>query len=92
MRFEFDPVKSTANKEKHGIDFVDAQVLWDDPDRIEIPARLTTEPRCQVIGRIGRDVWSAFITYRHETIRIVSVRHARKEERHAYVDDESDVR
>jgi uncharacterized DUF497 family protein len=92
MRFEFDPVKSTANKDKHGIDFVEAQVLWNDPDRIEIPARHTTEPRSQVIGRIGRDVWSAFITYRHETIRIVSVRHARKEERDAYVDDESDVR
>jgi uncharacterized DUF497 family protein len=38
MRFEFDPVKSTANKDKHGIDFVEAQVLWNDPDRIEIPA------------------------------------------------------
>ena len=92
MRFEFDSAKSIANKDKHGIDFLEVQVLWNDPDRIEIPARLTTEPRFQVIGRIGRGVWSAFITYRHETIRIVSVRHARKEERHAYFDDESDVR
>lgn len=37
-------------------------------------------------------LWSAFITYRHETIRIVSVRHARKEERDAYFDDQTDAR
>ena len=92
MRFEFDPAKSTANLDKHGMDFLEAQVLGNDPDRIEIPARLTTEPRFQVIGRIGRDIWSAFITYRHETIRIVSVRRARQEERHAYFDDQTDVR
>jgi hypothetical protein len=26
--FEFEPVKSQANKAKHGIDFVEAQELW----------------------------------------------------------------
>ncbi len=30
MEFEFDPVKSEANKAKHGIDFVAAQELWYD--------------------------------------------------------------
>ena len=39
MDFEFDPAKSAANLKKHGIDFVGAQVLWSDPDRLEIPAR-----------------------------------------------------
>ena len=28
MEFEFDPAKSAANKDKHGIDFVEAQALW----------------------------------------------------------------
>jgi len=28
MQFELDPVKSTANKAKHGIDFKEAQKLW----------------------------------------------------------------
>ena len=36
--FEFDERKSQINLEKHGIDFVDAQALWADPDLIEIPA------------------------------------------------------
>ena len=35
MEFEFDDNKSKRNKIKHGIDFIEAQVLWDDPDLIE---------------------------------------------------------
>ena len=44
MDFEFDPLKSKANQGKHGIDFVDAQALWNDPDLLEIPAHTTDEP------------------------------------------------
>jgi uncharacterized DUF497 family protein len=57
MDFEFDTAKSMANLKKHGIDFIGAQALWSDPDRIEIPARSLDEPRTQVIGRIGDVVW-----------------------------------
>ncbi len=85
MRFEFDSAKSAANRVKHGIDFVDAQEIWTDRDRIEIPARSLDEPRYQVIGRIGETTWSAFVTYRHETIRIISVRRARPEEEARYL-------
>lgn len=88
MRFEFDPKKSAANLAKHGIDFVGAQRLWTDPDRLEVPARSLLEPRYQVIGRIGQKTWSAFITYRHETIRIISVRRARPEEEERYLADD----
>ena len=86
MRFEFDSGKSRANRDKHGIDFDEAQALWLDTDRIEIPAGPATEPRFQIIGRIDAAIWSAFITYRYETIRIISVRRARPEEREAYLD------
>ena len=84
MTFEFDHRKSSANRSKHGIDFVDAQDIWRDPDRMEVAARSTDEPRWQVVGAVGRTVWSAFITYRHERIRIISVRRARREERARY--------
>lgn len=60
MEFEFDPAKSASNEAKHGIGFVSAQAIWDDPDRLEVPARSVDEPRIQVIGRIGTVVWSAF--------------------------------
>jgi uncharacterized DUF497 family protein len=84
MRFEFDPEKSAANRAKHGIDFIEAQAIWTDLDRLETPARNVGEPRHQVIGRIGDTTWSAFITYRNEKIRIISVRRARPEEEARY--------
>jgi hypothetical protein len=80
MEFEFDGTKSERNKEKHGIDFVEAQLLWDDPERIEIPAKIEDEPRFVVIGKIGEKHWSVIITYRENKIRIVSARRSRKEE------------
>jgi len=84
MQFEFDPKKSERNKEKHGIDFYEAQDLWDDPDLIEIPAKTTDEPRFIVIGKIAGIYWSGVITYRDDRIRIISVRRSRKEEAEAY--------
>ena len=80
MEFEFDRRKSQTNKEKHGIDFVEAQALWKDPDRIEIPAVTIDEPRFVVIGKISDTHWSTIITYRGEKIRIISVRRSRVEE------------
>ena len=86
MRFQFDIAKSAANKVKHGIDFVEAQALWSDPDRLEIPARSMNEPRYQVIGQIGQTTWSATVTYRHEEIiRLISVRRARANENKQYL-------
>jgi hypothetical protein len=87
MDFEFDPAKSAANLNKHGIDFIGAQALWSDPDRLEVPAGSLDEPRTQVIGRIGELLWSAFITLRGGRIRIISVRRARDEEKEAYLQD-----
>ncbi len=85
MRFVFDSAKPAANQVKHGIDLVEAQVLWMDPDRLEIPARSLEESRFQVIGKIGARIWSAFVTHRNETIRIISVRRARREEEARYL-------
>ena len=82
--FEFDPAKSQANKTKHGIDFDEAQALWDDPNLLEVPARTSDEPRFLVIGRIANKHWSAVVTYRADRIRIISVRRAREEEIVAY--------
>ena len=84
MEFEFDPVKSDSNKKQHGIDFIKAQLLWQDVNRIEIPAKIVDEPRSMVIGRIGAEHWSAVITYRGEKVRLISVCRSRKEETEIY--------
>jgi uncharacterized DUF497 family protein len=84
MNFEFDPEKSDTNSIKHGIDFVEAQGIWNDADLLEIPAKTTDEPRFLVIGKIGEKHWTGIITYRSDNIRIISVRRARNEEIELY--------
>jgi uncharacterized DUF497 family protein len=80
ISFEFDPEKSESNRTKHGIDFVEAQSLWNDPMLLEIPAKTEDEPRSLVIGLIDGKYWSAVITYRGAQIRLISVRRTRTEE------------
>ncbi|GHT43685.1 toxin [Bacteroidia bacterium] len=88
-KFEFDEAKSTANKIKHGIDFIEAQSLWDDPNLIEVPAKYQYEDRYIDTGwiataDIGGRIYTAVITYRGSAIRIISVRRAHKNEEKRY--------
>ena len=78
--FEFDAVKSAANKAKHGIDFVTAQRLWDDDDLLVISTFFIDERRTLAIGVIDGKTWTAVITHRGSFIRIISVRRARTKE------------
>jgi uncharacterized DUF497 family protein len=89
MEFEFDPDKSNHNKQKHGIDFDEAQALWDDPDLIETPVKTIDEPRHLVIGKMAGKHWSGVIAYRGGKIRIISVRRSRKEEVEIYESESS---
>ena len=82
--FEFDPGKSRINLAKHGIDFVQAQELWLDPDLSWGPTDSETEVRLKATGVIGGKLWTALITFRGRKIRIISVRRARKEEVNRY--------
>jgi hypothetical protein len=84
MPFEFDSQKSELNKIKHGIDFIEAQKLWDDPARVLIPARTSDEPRYLLIGKVSEKHWSAVFTIRAESVRIISVRRSRDEEVEIY--------
>ncbi|MCY4441350.1 MAG: BrnT family toxin [Deltaproteobacteria bacterium] len=85
---EFDQRKSIRNLEKHGIDFVAAQALWEDPGRVEIPARTTDEKRVLVVGRVATRHWSAVVTSRGDNVRIISVRRSRPEEVAIYESEE----
>ena len=80
MKFEYDTNKSETNKLKHGLDFIEAQIIWEDPDRLFVPARTQGEPRFLLIGKIEEKHWSAVFAMRGETVRIISVRRSRKNE------------
>ena len=84
MTFEFNNLKSIGNKEKHGIDFHEAQQLWLDPERIVIPARTLNEIRFLMVARFKNDYWSTVYTVRGEVIRIISVRKSRHNEKEIY--------
>ena len=84
MEFEYDPNKSNKNKTKHGIDFEEAQIMWNDPDRLVIPARSDDEERFAMLSRMNGKIWTAFFTIRNENVRIISVRRARKNEELLY--------
>ncbi|MBN1129863.1 MAG: BrnT family toxin, partial [Chitinispirillaceae bacterium] len=79
-QFEFDAKKSDGNKQKHGIDFIEIQEVWEDTDRMEIPARTKDETRFLIIGKVKSTLWSVIITYRENKIRIISARRSREKE------------
>jgi uncharacterized DUF497 family protein len=80
MEFEYDPEKRAANKAKHGIDFEEAQALWDDEMLLEAPAKATDEPRFLVVAMLGGKHWAAVCARRSGRVRLISVRRARPEE------------
>ncbi len=84
MKFEYDKNKSTSNREKHGIDFEQAQELWSDQSRLEIRVQTEDEERWAVIGIVENRFWTAIVTYRKENCRIISVRRSRKNEENLY--------
>ncbi len=85
MTFEFDEQKSRTNKLKHGIDFIEAQSLWDDPYAFELPSlQREEEERFLVLGQINAKNYTAIITYRETKIRIISVRRSREKEKKLY--------
>ena len=78
--FHYDPKKSRSNLNKHGIDFEQAKLLWNDPNLATVSARSEDEPRSLVIARVADQLWSAIVTQRGNEIRISSVRRSRTSE------------
>lgn len=79
MEFEFDPAKSEVNAVKHGIDFVDAQKLWNFWGfEKELPFAI--ERRWMRVVAFNDRYWTIIYTLRDDAIRLISVRRARKEE------------
>ena len=89
MRFEWDDEKSRTNKTKHDIDFDTAKELWNDTNRVEILTSYPLENRSILIGKIDKKLWTAIFTQRGNSIRIISVRRARKKEAKLYGEKEN---
>ncbi len=84
MKFEWDKEKNRINQDKHGVDFETARNLWLDEDQIEIYAPHPIEDRRIIIAKYRNKIWATIYTIRDDTIRIISVRRARKREVNLY--------
>jgi len=82
--FEWDDAKAAANLAKHGVSFVDAMLVFADPQAVlRVDERRNYgETRMNLIGRAAnRDVLLIVCHVRRERIRIISARPANRRER-----------
>lgn len=86
LTFEFDSAKSKRNKLKHGIDFLEAQQLWESPHILVKDSDDPREARHVIVAKVEDVHWAAVITYRGQNVRIISVRRARAREIEQYED------
>lgn len=82
--FEWDENKKEINLEKHGVDFIDAIEIFNDPDRIEAESSFEKEKRFLTIGLVSDIVLLVVYTQRGKKRRIISARKASKSERKFY--------
>ena len=85
MWFVWDENKNKANRKKHGIDFQDAVLVFNDDNRIEFydESHSEDEDRYDTIGLV-EDVLFVVYTERGRLTRIISARIATPKERSLY--------
>jgi len=85
--FEWDEIKARANLRKHGVDFADATMVFEDERAVTIKDVITAVDEQRYLT-IGRDALSRVLvvayTWRCDRIRIVSARRASPAERRQY--------
>jgi uncharacterized protein len=85
--FEWDEIKARTNLRKHGVDFADATVAFEDERAVTIKDAITAVDEQRYLT-IGRDALSRVLvvayTWRRDRIRIVSARRASPAERRQY--------
>lgn len=90
MEYEWDPRKAKSNRQKHGVCFEDAVLVFDDPRHLSMQDRYENgEHRWQTIGIVhGIVVIMVAHTIRFESggeiFRIISARKADRKERDRY--------
>ena len=84
---EWDGKKAAINKQKHGISFETATMVFADENRIERrdDKHSQDEDRWQVIGMVD-DILFVVYTEREAAARIIMAREASPKERREYID------
>jgi hypothetical protein len=87
VEFEWDSRKVETNRRKHGVEFLDAVIVFDDERGITLLDENPTEERYVTFGMDAQGrVLAISYTLRGNTIRIISARKATAREREQYED------
>jgi uncharacterized DUF497 family protein len=81
MDFEWDEEKRLKNLEKHGIDFIDADILFGSPYVVAPGKTVDGERRWLATVMIDEIYVTAVFSWRDQVIRLISMRSARNGER-----------
>lgn len=89
MEFEWDPIKSAENKQKHGVGFDEAVEIWQGFrfEASNLAYSVEGESRSATIGFIKGQVYTVVWTKRNKRIRIICARRARKYEKKAFLEN-----
>jgi len=92
MVYVWDERKRLANIEKHGLDFRDAFLVYENPEKITIQSNHPSESRLQDLAlvEVAGILLSLVYVVRGEAIRIISFRRAGRRERKYYDDLKED--
>ena len=83
--FEWDTKKNRANRQKHGIDFIDAVAIFSGPCVEGLDERFRNgEPRIIAYGQLGSHVIAVVFCWRKDRRRIISARRATRSEARMY--------
>jgi hypothetical protein len=84
--YEWDEAKREANLKKHKLDFRDAYLVYDSPDKITYRQSRGTEQRYKDIAlvKIAGNVLCLVYTLRARNVRVISFRYASRRERRIY--------
>jgi len=95
MRFDWDEEKNRINRRKHGVDFEEAQTVFDDPLAASFvdPEHSITEERWLTIGvsskgRLLRVAHTYVVLNGEELVRIINARKSTASERQIYEEKE----
>jgi uncharacterized protein len=87
VEYAWDPKKAERNLRKHGVEFVDAVIVFDDDRAITLPDEHPGEERYLTVGMDAHGGVLAISYALHgSTIRIISARKATSRERAQYED------
>lgn len=84
MDYEWDEEKRQSNLRKHGLDFMDADLVFEAPTKVTVDATHADDDRYADFAEVSGQVLMLVYSLRRQTVRCISFRIASRRERKLY--------